>query len=235
MKKQNRLIKYLTILGVFIPSIGIANGYMETSGYQSVIQQSNSLNGRNFQTDPAFQPYCNEYASVSVRQAQQRTKHQCTHAIPLMNDSIKKRWSTNQWGHKGWCLSVSSHASRQELVNRENDLKRCMSTQAPANNNAQVRQDCISGDKIHKQAAKGNLNYVRACLSAGVSANVQEGNHWTPLHSAAKHGRLMTVKLLIQNGASVNARDINGRTPLSQAIAGNYLGVQNYLESQGGI
>lgn len=235
MNQQKGLIKCLIIIGASMPSIGITHHYQQTTGYHNTVQWSYTLNGRDVRSDPAFQPYCDEYASVSVRQAQQRLRQQCTRAIPLTNDSIKKRWSDNKWGHKGWCLSVSSHASRQELNNRENGLKSCLSYHPPVNNNAKIRKDCITGDKIHKQAAGGNISYVTACLNAGVDANVREGNQWTPLHSAARSGRLAMAKLLLSRGAMINARDINGRTPMAQAAAGNYPGVQNYLKSQGGI
>ncbi|MGB0848162.1 MAG: ankyrin repeat domain-containing protein [Thiolinea sp.] len=235
MKKQNMVLKVLLVFGVLAPSLSVAHHYKQTTGYQNLLQWSHSMNGRDYNTDPAFQPYCNEYANVSVRQANQRVHKQCQNAIPLTNDSIKKRWSNNQWGHKGWCLSVSSHASRQELINRENGLKKCLTYHAPANNNAQIRKNCIAGDNIHKQASRGNINYVKSCLDAGVNPNVREGNQWTPLHSAARSGRLVMVKMLLQRGSQVNARDINGRTPLAQAVAGNYPAVQNYLKQWGGI
>ncbi|CAA6816862.1 MAG: Unknown protein [uncultured Thiotrichaceae bacterium] len=235
MKKQKNLIKYLLIIGISIPSIGIAHHYKQTTGYQSLAKWSYTLDGLDVKTDQSFQPYCDEYAAVSAKQALLRVQQKCTSAIPLTNDSITKRWSDNKWGHKGWCLSVPSQASRQELNNRENGLKSCLSYHPPVNNNAKIRKDCVTGDKIHKQAARGNLTYVKSCLNAGVSPNVTEGNQWTPLHSAARNGRLAMVKVLLRRGAKVNAEDINGRTPMAQAAAGNYPSVQKYLKSQGGI
>ena len=231
MRKSNKLIKYLVIIGIgaLIPSIGAANHYKQTDGYKDLLKLSKDLDGRSFKTDPGFPPYCSDFAKVSVAQVKQRISQKCELAIPLSNSSIQNRWTDNEWGHRGWCLSVTSLASRQEVEKRENDLKNCMS-----NHPTNMKKDCVAGDEIHKQAAAGNIKYVTDCLDAGVKVDVLEANQWTPLHSAARSGRMAMVKLLLSRGAEINAVDIHGRTPLGQAVAGNYPSVEKYLKSQGG-
>ncbi|PWQ97668.1 ankyrin repeat domain-containing protein [Leucothrix pacifica] len=231
--KQRKLLILSTMLGgVLLPLSGLTHHYTVTPGYFGTVNWANSLNGVSF-NDPRFNPYCSNYAQTAVKQAQRRISQQCTSKIPTHTQPLKDRWNTNQWGHKGWCMSVSSHASRNELMQRENGLKHCMTNHAPSN--AQIRQACLANDNMHKKAAAGDYNYVKKCLDAGVHANIREGNNWTPLHSAARNGRLNVVQLLMQRGAQVNARDVTNRTPLDQAIAGSHWAVQNYLTSMGGV
>ena len=231
--KQRRLIILSTILGgALLPLSIMAHHYTVTPGYHGSLSWSNSLNGVSF-NDPRFNAYCTNYSQAAVKQAKRRLTEQCTSAIPTNTPALQNRWSTNQWGHKGWCMSVSSHASRGELIQRENGLRNCMTNHAPSN--AQIRQACLANDTMHKKAAAGDYNYVRKCLDAGIHANIREGNNWTPLHSAARNGRLNIAKLLMQRGAQVNARDNTNRTPLDQAVAGGHWGVQNYLTSKGGV
>ena len=231
--KQKKLIILSAVLGgVLLPFSIMANHYTVTPGYHGSLNWSNSLNGVSF-NDPRFNPYCTNYAQTAVKQAQLRLSQQCTSAIPTHTQALKDRWNTNQWGHKGWCMSVSSHASRGELTQRENGLRNCMTNHAPSP--AQIRQACLANDTMHKKAAAGDYNYVQNCLNAGVNANIREAQNWTPLHSAARSGRMNVVQLLMQRGANVNARDVTNRTPLDQAIAGSHWAVQNYLTSMGGV
>lgn len=231
--KKHTLILISTLLGgALLPAAVMGHHYQKTPGYQNIVNWAGSLNGIAF-TDPRFTPYCNSYAQFAVRQAQQRLSQNCASVIKTPTANLQKRWSTNYWGHKGWCQSVSSHASRAELVTRENRLRSCMMNHAPTP--AQIRQNCVANDNIHKKAARGDVNFVRKCLDAGVNVNIREGNRWTPLHSAARNGRINIAQLLMARGASVNARDVNGRTPLDQAIAGHYVAMENYLRSRGGV
>lgn len=232
MTKQKRILLSVLLGSVLLPATAMSHHYQKTSGYQGLLGWAGSLNGISF-NDASYIPYCDQYAQVSVNQAKRRVNQQCANAIPTNTPALKNRWSANQWGHKGWCRSVSAHASRAELTNRENGLKACLNNHTQTK--AQIRQNCLANDNLHKKAASGDMNFVKKCLNAGVSVNAREGNQWTPLHSAARNGRINMAKLLISRGALLNARDVNARTPLDQAHAGNYISMQNYLRNMGGI
>lgn len=234
MKKHTTFLSLILISGLLIPVSGSAHHYRQTANYQSLVSWANSLKGISF-NDSRYIAYCDSYAQASALQANRRVSEGCSSAIPTNNAALQNRWSNNVWGHKGWCRSVSAHASLSELNIRESGLRNCLSRHTPVNNNAQIRRNCLAGDALHKKAAGGDVNFVRNCLNAGVNVNTVEGNGWTALHSAARSGRLQIVKLLLSNGANINAVDVTGRTPLDQAIAGKYPTVQNYLRSQGGF
>lgn len=83
---------------------------------------------------------------------------------------------------------------------------------------AMTSQSCTAGDRFHKAAAKGDVNYVQDCLNAGVAVDVQEGNGWTALHAAARQGQVAVIDTLLRYDANPNIRDKTGRTPLDQAV-----------------
>ena len=231
MNKKTIVISLLLISGLLIPITGLSHNYRQTSGYQHLLNWANQLRGISF-NDHRYTSYCNRYAQISVAQANQRINQQCTQSIPTPNRNLVNRWSRNPGVHRNWCFTVSAHATRAESIRRESGLKNCMNRH---DHRAQTRQACLANDTMHKRAARGDYNYVRKCLDAGVSANIREGNNWTPLHSAARNGRLNIVQLLLQRRAAVNARDVTGRTPMDQAKIGRYRATENYLERKGGV
>eukprot|EP00386_Alphamonas_edax_P010738 GDKI01034420.1.p1 GENE.GDKI01034420.1~~GDKI01034420.1.p1 ORF type:complete len:310 (+),score=64.86 GDKI01034420.1:218-1147(+) len=61
---------------------------------------------------------------------------------------------------------------------------------------------------IHKAAAEGKTDIVRALLDGRVDVNTKdEANENTPLHYAASGGHTAIAQLLIDKGADVNVRD----------------------------
>lgn len=234
MTKQTTFISLILIGGLLIPALGSAHNYRPTTGYQHLQNSANQLRGISF-NDQRYRPYCNQYAQVSVKQANQRISQQCKSTIPTPNKQLKDRWTRNSWAHKGWCLSVSAHASKAESARREVGLKNCLNRHSHQPTKAQIRKNCKANDNMHKKAARGDIKFVRQCLNAGVSANILEGNRWTPLHSASRNGRVNIAKLLLSSGAGVNARDVTNRTPMDQAKIGRHTWLQNYLEDRGGV
>lgn len=67
-----------------------------------------------------------------------------------------------------------------------------------------------------------------------MSANIREGNNWTPLHSASRFGHYSVAQLLLTRGAGINLRDNTGRTALDQAQINNHYDVAELLRSYGG-
>jgi len=98
-----------------------------------------------------------------------------------------------------------------------------------------VTDDCTVGGKIHREAAAGNLTFVKSCMAVGVDPNVAQSNRWTLLHIAARSGHLNMSKLLIAKGARVNAKAADGQTALDMAIAQKKSKVVDYLKTRGGV
>jgi hypothetical protein len=60
-------------------------------------------------------------------------------------------------------------------INFFQQLTTCLSNHTPTN--AQIRQNCLAGDNIHKKAASGDINFVTKCLNAGVSVDTSMQNY----------------------------------------------------------
>jgi hypothetical protein len=98
-----------------------------------------------------------------------------------------------------------------------------------------VTKDCTTNGKIHRQVEKGNLAYVKNCLSFGIDPNVSQGNQRSLLHLASSGGYLNMAKLLLAKGADINAKAVDGKTPLDMANEKNQERLVNYLRSRGGV
>jgi hypothetical protein len=98
-----------------------------------------------------------------------------------------------------------------------------------------ITDDCVIGGKIHREAAVGNLAYVKNCMSVGVNPDLTQSNRWTVLHIAARNGHLNMAKLLVAQGAQINAKAADGSTPLDMAIASRHQSLQRFLASRGGV
>ena len=98
-----------------------------------------------------------------------------------------------------------------------------------------ITNDCTVGGKTHREAAAGNLSFVKACMAVGVDPNLAQSNGWTLLHIAARSGHLNMCKLLLAKGAKVNAKSLNGHTALDMAIAQRKTKVITYLKTRGGV
>ena len=64
----------------------------------------------------------------------------------------------------------------------------------------------------------GNVERVRALLSAGAEVNVRNHKGQTALHCAAKAGFADIVALLLAHRADINAQDAQAQTPLAAAL-----------------
>ncbi len=99
----------------------------------------------------------------------------------------------------------------------------------------QAKKVCTNGDAFHKQAARGNVSFVRKCISLNVNINITDKQRWTPLHSAANQGRLQVVKLLVSKGAGINLKEIKGFTPLDLAIRTRQQATIKFLKQKGAL
>lgn len=98
-----------------------------------------------------------------------------------------------------------------------------------------ITDDCVIGGRIHREAAVGNLAYVKNCMSVGVNPDITQSNRWTVLHIAARNGHLNMAKLLVAQGAQINAKAADGSTPLDMAIASRHQSLERFLASRGGV
>ncbi len=80
------------------------------------------------------------------------------------------------------------------------------------------KQVCLDHDNFHKAASRGDIDYIKQCVEAGVDVNTREGNGWTALHSAAFNGRINTIRALKKLGIKKNKKDIFGHTAKDYAI-----------------
>lgn len=98
-----------------------------------------------------------------------------------------------------------------------------------------VTSGCVTGGKVHREAAAGNLSFVKSCMAVGVDPNLAQSDGWTLLHIASRSGHLNMSKLLIAKGARVNAKSAEGLTALDMAITQRQSKVVNYLKRRGGL
>ena len=54
--------------------------------------------------------------------------------------------------------------------------------------------------KLFTAAANGDLDTIKACIEAGISPNIADYDHRTPLHIASSEGRLNAINYLLSKG-----------------------------------
>ncbi|RTZ63782.1 MAG: hypothetical protein DSZ29_06490 [Aquificaceae bacterium] len=119
-----------------------------------------------------------------------------------------------------------------ERKQREEERLRAERERAKAE---QAKKVCTKGDAIHKQAARGNVSFVKKCLNLKVNINIKDKKLWTPLHAASNQGRLQVVKLLVSKGAQISLKEINGFTPLDLAIRKKQQSTIKFLKQKGAL
>ena len=74
---------------------------------------------------------------------------------------------------------------------------------------------------MHRAATEGQVEALRAALSAGEDVNLPDKQGYTPLHFAAQQGQVQAARVLVDAGADVHVKDADGNTPLWKATFGN--------------
>jgi ankyrin repeat protein len=107
----------------------------------------------------------------------------------------------------------------------------------PGVGSAQTRSAAQGQDKVtealHQAVSDGDLERVRALLSAGAKVNEKGKEGRTALHLAVKGGHKDVVELLIAKGADVNAKDQDETTPLHTAASAGHKEIVQLLLSGG--
>ncbi|MGA1825031.1 MAG: ankyrin repeat domain-containing protein [bacterium] len=67
---------------------------------------------------------------------------------------------------------------------------------------------------LHKAAAMGNLEKVKALVANGISVNSLSPGKGNALHFAAGKGQLHVVEWLLENGSILDLKDRHNMTPL---------------------
>lgn len=84
------------------------------------------------------------------------------------------------------------------------------------------------GQALFFAAHKGNVEYIREKLNAGVAVDTRLDNSTTPLMEAARMGRLELTRVLVEAGADVNARcGHRGMTPLLFCMESAYFQMED--------
>jgi ankyrin repeat protein len=92
----------------------------------------------------------------------------------------------------------------------------------------------VGADVTLVQAVKtGNVDAVRAMVTAKADSNVAEPDGTTALHWAVQSGNLEVVDLLIRSGAKVSVANRYGVTPLSVAATGTSAAIVERLLAAG--
>lgn len=82
-------------------------------------------------------------------------------------------------------------------------------------------KDKLGRTPLMEAVIKGDLNIVKALLSAGANVNIHESSGWTALHFAAQAYSYEITKILLESSAEVDAIDNQGSTPLFRSLFGS--------------
>ncbi|XP_014220376.1 osteoclast-stimulating factor 1-like [Trichogramma pretiosum] len=83
---------------------------------------------------------------------------------------------------------------------------------------------------LHEAARRGNLSFLKECLSSGVSGTGLDSAGNTPLYWAARTGHEDCVQLLLElANPAVNAQNKMGDTPLHVAASHGHTNIVNLL------
>ncbi|MFC4775265.1 M48 family metallopeptidase [Paenibacillus sp. GCM10023252] len=89
------------------------------------------------------------------------------------------------------------------------------------------------GSKLTRAAAEGDLNEIRALLSAGTDANYQDSDGWTALMWAAQDNRTDMIQVLLGHGADPDIQNYMEESALIRAISNDYIEAVKVLIEQG--
>ncbi len=99
--------------------------FIHSKGYNRFLRRANRLYGISYK-DPRFDRYCKQYANLAIRQAQRRIDNHCEQEISLLHNDKANQWQLNKRPQQEWCRTVSSHATYNETVYREERLEYCI-------------------------------------------------------------------------------------------------------------
>ncbi|MEZ5534810.1 MAG: hypothetical protein R3F02_04230 [Thiolinea sp.] len=97
-----------------------------TDGAEEFIKLSDLLREYSYDDNPMlFQEYCNAYAVLAIRQAQNRLYDRCEDVISPEQGDLSRRWNLDPEPQYDWCLKVSSVRTGAEAKYRERRLNDC--------------------------------------------------------------------------------------------------------------
>jgi len=91
----------------------------------------------------------------------------------------------------------------------------------------------INQQSLFSASERKDREALTLLLKAGLSPDVRDEKHWTPLMVASFEGNEEIAFLLIQHGASITAQDKGGYSPLHWASLGGYERVVKLLLEKG--
>ena len=100
--------------------------FTHSKGYNRFLRYANRLYGVSYE-DPQFIRFCKRYANLAVRQAQRRIDNHCEQEISVFHNDKANQWLLRKRPQEKWCRTVSSHATYNETIYREERLEYCIS------------------------------------------------------------------------------------------------------------
>uniref|UniRef100_A0A096M0D9 Cortactin-binding protein 2 n=1 Tax=Poecilia formosa TaxID=48698 RepID=A0A096M0D9_POEFO len=145
----------------------------------------------------------------------------------------------------GWCPSVvsslssggpaaldSRHLLLLQAASQGNvTLLSMLLNQPDSNPNFHLGHNQTSA--LFAAAQNGQTECVKLLLSAGLPADILDGNGFTPLHFAAAHGHASCVEVLLASRAAVDPLAAQGQTPLFLACEAGSLNCAQALLTAG--
>lgn len=86
---------------------------------------------------------------------------------------------------------------------------------------------------LHEASKRGNITFMRECISNNVSVNGLDKAGSTPLHWAAHGGHIDCIQLLLGSNCQVNVQNKLGDTPLHSAAWKNHAEAVKLLIQKG--
>uniref|UniRef100_A0A3B3VQ00 Cortactin-binding protein 2 n=1 Tax=Poecilia latipinna TaxID=48699 RepID=A0A3B3VQ00_9TELE len=139
-------------------------------------------------------------------------------------------YSSSSLHPAGWCPSVVSSLSSGGPAAL--DSRHLLLLQAASQGNVTLLSMLIT-PTTSPTDINGQTECVKLLLSAGLPADILDGNGFTPLHFAAAHGHASCVEVLLASRAAVDPLAAQGQTPLFLACEAGSLNCAQALLTAG--
>jgi len=116
---------------------------------------------------------CNGYVSDAVSKARDATNLRCGFSGPV--------WSTDEWGHKRWCLGADPWSVSHEVIERDRAFKKCQSCRNYASDAQRAVQKNLQ-NKCGFSGPRWNADaegHFRWCMDLNLGPSRPDSPTWT--------------------------------------------------------
>ena len=128
--------------------------------------------------------------------------------------------------------ALQAAAEQQGVAHTEDGTTTAGAAQTPVPQAANVPPP-VSPDALHNAAQVGDIEVLKAAISAGVDVNARDSRGWTALMHTVNKGYPLLVSLLLEAQADVNIRAPDGATALFMAAAHGHTEIIELLMKAG--